>query len=117
VLAQALGAADAEVASCAGSSCSALAFTPLDVSSLGKHIFSPSHCWPHQHRPSALMMQVPVPQHLGSSVIEIFQGLAVGLAIGTTVVSNGVVVKFHVRASQRTVFGGAPPHPHAPQTK
>jgi hypothetical protein len=33
----------------------------------GKHIFSPSHFWPHQHRPSALMMQVPVPQHLRSS--------------------------------------------------
>jgi hypothetical protein len=32
-----------------------------------KHIFSPSQRWPHQHRPSALMMQVPVPQHRGSS--------------------------------------------------
>jgi hypothetical protein len=32
-----------------------------------KHIFSPSQRWPHQHTPSALMMQVPVPQHLGSS--------------------------------------------------
>jgi hypothetical protein len=63
------------------------------------------------------MMQVPVPQHLGSSVIQILQGLAVGLAIGTTVVSDGVVIKLHVRASQRTVFGGAAPHAHAPQTK
>jgi hypothetical protein len=33
----------------------------------GKHIFSPSQRWPHQQRPSALMMQVPVPQHRGSS--------------------------------------------------
>jgi hypothetical protein len=33
----------------------------------GKHIFSPSHRWPHQHWPSALMMQVPVPQHRRSS--------------------------------------------------
>jgi hypothetical protein len=32
-----------------------------------KHIFSPSQRWPHQHTPSALMMQVPVPQHRGSS--------------------------------------------------
>lgn len=32
-----------------------------------KHIFWPSQLWPHQHRPSALMMQVPVPQHRGSS--------------------------------------------------
>jgi hypothetical protein len=32
-----------------------------------KHIFSPSQRWPHQHTPSTLMMQVPVPQHLGSS--------------------------------------------------
>ena len=32
-----------------------------------KHIFSPSQRWPHQHWPSALMMQVPVPQHRGSS--------------------------------------------------
>jgi hypothetical protein len=31
-----------------------------------KHIFSPSQRWPHQQRPSALMMHVPVPQHLGS---------------------------------------------------
>jgi hypothetical protein len=33
----------------------------------GKHIFTPSHCWPHQQRPSALIRQWPVPQHLGSS--------------------------------------------------
>ena len=33
----------------------------------GKHIFSPSHFWPHQHTPSSLMMQVPVPQQRGSS--------------------------------------------------
>ena len=34
------------------------------------HIFSPSHCWPHQHRPAASMMQVPLPQQRGSSVIQ-----------------------------------------------
>ena len=33
------------------------------------HIFSPSQVWPHQQTPSSLMMKVPVPQHLGSSVI------------------------------------------------
>lgn len=33
------------------------------------HIFSPSHCWPHQHRPAASMMQVPLPQQRGSSVM------------------------------------------------
>ena len=37
----------------------------------GKHIFSPSHFWPHQQTPSALMMHVPVPQHLGSLLILI----------------------------------------------
>ena len=26
----------------------------------------PFHCWPHQHNPSALMMQVPVPQQRSS---------------------------------------------------
>jgi hypothetical protein len=36
---------------------------------LGIDIFSPSQTCPHQQIPSALMMQVPVPQHLGSSVI------------------------------------------------
>jgi hypothetical protein len=43
----------------------------LKSSDLGKHIFSPSHFCPHQHRPSSLMMHVPVPQHLGSSVIQV----------------------------------------------
>ena len=37
-----------------------------DTGSGIKHIFSPSQRWPHQQRPSALMMHVPVPQHLGS---------------------------------------------------
>jgi hypothetical protein len=59
------------------------------------------------------MMQVPVPQHLGSSLIKSFQGLTVG----ATVVGNGFVVKLHVRASQRTVFGGPPLHAHAPEPK
>jgi hypothetical protein len=59
------------------------------------------------------MMQVPVPQHLGSSLIHVFQGLTVG----STVVGDGMVVKFHIGASQGTVFGGAAPHAHAPQTK
>jgi len=40
-------------------------------SASGKHIFCPSHCWPHQHWPSLLMIQVPVPQHLKSSVMSI----------------------------------------------
>jgi len=37
--------------------------------SLGMDILMPSHTCPHQQMPCALMMQVPVPQHLGSSVI------------------------------------------------
>jgi hypothetical protein len=33
------------------------------------HIFWPSHRWPHQQRPSESMMQVPLPQQRGSSVM------------------------------------------------
>ena len=33
------------------------------------HISSPFHCWPHQQRPSVSMMQVPLPQQRGSSLI------------------------------------------------
>eukprot|EP01041_Mallomonas_annulata_P015868 gene15869-33454_t len=33
-----------------------------------KHMRSPSQIWPHQHWPSSLMMQVPVPQQRGSSM-------------------------------------------------
>ena len=35
----------------------------------GARIFSPSQRWPHQHRPSALIMQVPVPQQRVSSFL------------------------------------------------
>ena len=35
----------------------------------GAHIFSPSHRWPHQQMPSALIMQVPVPQQRVSSFL------------------------------------------------
>lgn len=38
----------------------------------GMHIFWPSHCWPHQQRPSVSMMQVPLPQQRGSSVMSGF---------------------------------------------
>lgn len=34
---------------------------------VGAHIFSPSHCWPHQHRPVASIRQVPEPQQRVSS--------------------------------------------------
>jgi hypothetical protein len=78
-----------------GCACGALALAVSDASSFGKHIFSPSQRWPHQHVPSALMMQVPVPQHLGSSLIQVLHGSTVG----ATVVGNGVVIKPHVRAS------------------
>jgi hypothetical protein len=88
-------------------------FADVTASGFGKHIFSPSQRWPHQHVPSALMMQVPVPQHLGSSLIQVLHGSTVGSAV----VGNGVVIKLHVRASQRTVFGGATFHARAPQTK
>jgi hypothetical protein len=30
----------------------------------------PFHCWPHQHSPSALRIQVPVPQQRSSSFME-----------------------------------------------
>ena len=30
---------------------------------------SPSHLWPHQHTPAALIMQVPLPQQRESSLI------------------------------------------------
>jgi hypothetical protein len=39
------------------------------VPGFGIDILMPSHTCPHQQIPCALMMQVPVPQHLGSSVI------------------------------------------------
>jgi len=35
----------------------------------GWTIFWPSHCWPHQQRPSLSMMQVPLPQQRRSSLI------------------------------------------------
>jgi hypothetical protein len=50
----------------------------FSVLGLGMDIFTPSHTCPHQHIPSALMMQVPVPQHLGSSVIWVQSKLNVG---------------------------------------
>ena len=59
------------------------------------------------------MMQVPVPQHLGSSLIKVFRGLTVG----ATVVGYDVVIKLHVRASQRSVLGGPTLHAHAPESK
>jgi len=37
------------------------------ASIVGKHMAWPFHCWPHQQRPSASMMQVPVPQQRSSS--------------------------------------------------
>jgi hypothetical protein len=41
----------------------------LTLSTLGKHMRVPSQLWPHQQKPSALMMQVPVPQQRASSMI------------------------------------------------
>jgi len=35
----------------------------------GNFMLVPSHCWPHQQRPSALMMQVPLPQQRSSSIL------------------------------------------------
>ena len=40
-----------------------------------KHIFCPSQCWPHQHNPSALIRQVPVPQQRVSSCIVVSYAL------------------------------------------
>ena len=35
-------------------------------------MLTPSHCWPHQQRPSASMMQVPLPQQRSSSIFHPF---------------------------------------------
>lgn len=34
-------------------------------------MFSPSHFWPHQHTPAALIMQVPLPQQRESSLMVV----------------------------------------------
>ena len=44
-------------------------WSSFGVSTTGKHIFSPSHRCPHQHSPSSLIIQEPVPQQRGSSTI------------------------------------------------
>ena len=59
------------------------------------------------------MMQVPVPQHLGSSLIGVFQGLT----ISATVIGNSMIVKLHVGAAQCPVFGCAAFHALAPHPK
>jgi hypothetical protein len=41
----------------------------LPFSALGKHMRVPSQLCPHQQKPSALMMQVPLPQQRSSSMI------------------------------------------------
>jgi hypothetical protein len=41
----------------------------LSSSALAKHIRVPSQLWPHQQKPSALMMQVPLPQQRSSSMM------------------------------------------------
>ena len=84
----------------------------LDSSGFGKHIFSPSHFWPHQQSPSSLMMQVPVPQHLKSSVMGFSWYLE--LTICPAVVCHQTVVKFHIWTSQSTVLGDSPFHALAP---
>ena len=43
----------------------------------GKHILVPSHCWPHQQKPSALIRQVPVPQQRISSSMVLLMLLVV----------------------------------------
>jgi hypothetical protein len=43
---------------------------------------SPFHCWPHQQKPSSLMMQVPVPQQRGSSMVGVLKCGASGLTHG-----------------------------------
>jgi hypothetical protein len=35
----------------------------------GAHMRTPFQRWPHQHKPSALMMQVPEPQQRVSSMV------------------------------------------------
>jgi len=57
----------------------------------GIDILTPSHTCPHQQIPCALMMQVPVPQHLGSSVIFFPFKNKQSLTISAPVVSYGVI--------------------------
>lgn len=58
------------------------------------------------------MMQVPVPQHLGSLFMQL--SVLSDLAIGTTMVCNLSVSKTHVWTSEGAVLGHSPFHPLAP---
>ena len=80
------------------------------------HIFSPSQVWPHQQTPSSLMMQVPVPQHLGSSVMgaPFFKR---GLAIGSSVICNLSVIEFHGWISQSPMLGRSARNPLSPHAE
>lgn len=71
------------------------------------HIFSPSHCWPHQHRPVASMMQVPLPQQRWSSVIH--NSMKVGVA-GFCTARKLQVREGHlaVRQTWRSILEGSP---------
>jgi len=71
--------------------CGMVAFEPADAGLTGGATGSaagasgawlipcPSHCWPHQQRPSGSMMQVPLPQQRGSSVMRYSEGRGPGL--------------------------------------
>ena len=61
------GGAGAEAGAGATASCGVAGSAALP----GRHMVSPSHCWPHQHKPSALIRQVPVPQQRSSSTISV----------------------------------------------
>ncbi len=77
------------------------------------YIFSPSQVWPHQQTPSSLMMQVPVQQHLGSSVMGA-PLVKAGLAIGSSVICNLSVIELHGWVSQSAMLGCSARNPLSP---
>jgi len=63
------------------------------------------------------MMQVPVPQHLGSSLIGAPYIHNAGLAIGSSVICNLAIIEFHGWISQGAVFGHPARNSFSPHTE
>jgi hypothetical protein len=63
------------------------------------------------------MMQVPVPQHLGSSLMVAPMGLNQVLAIGSSVIRDSAIIELHRRVSQSTMFGCSACDPLSPHAK
>lgn len=84
--------------SCPGvATCTALLLLEADVlGRAGRHIFSPSHCCPHQQSPWALMMQVLVPQQRSSSWFSMTR-IFTDLVILPVVKGHGSLTPLHLR--------------------